>query len=227
MTTTNLAQEISTHLASKSLYPSQGWLDGFLTSIRIGTALPALKSTAQFRILASDITQTLDRSVTAAFPPDVLDATKKERILPDPIPVQVLDVEDIGRSRWSQVEAIEAAERGETTKGKEIIRVVQSEEQGERRDDEAAASGGPHKVLVQDVRGSQVYGIEMFPVQGMDLSMGIGSKLLLNNVVLARGVLLLDANSTTVVGGRIATMHEAWKAGRKARLKKAANEKGV
>jgi hypothetical protein len=38
--------------------------------------------------------------------------------------VQVLDIEDIGTSLWSQIEAIERVERGEAIHGREIVRTI-------------------------------------------------------------------------------------------------------
>ena len=180
-------------------------------------ALAALKQTALFRLLASDITSSLQSTATSIFPQDILNAQIQERKLVGPIPVQVLDVEDIGHSRWSQIEAIEAAERGETTKGREIIRVVPTEEG--TSDPEAVSANGPHKLLVQDAKGVRMYGFELSKVDGISLSMDIGSKLLLKNVLVTRGVLLLEPGNVTLVGGKIENFHKAWKEGRKAQLK--------
>ena len=45
--------------------------------------------------------------------------------------VQVLDVEDVGRSKWEQIESLESERKGETTKGRQVIRVVAQAEGGE------------------------------------------------------------------------------------------------
>lgn len=131
-----------------------------------------------------------------------------------------MDIEDIGCSRWSQIEAIEAAERGETTKGREIIRVVPGED-GLATDTEAtvAEKGGPHKLLLQDAKGARVYGFELSPVEGVGLNMSIGAKLVLKNVVVARGVILLEPATVSLLGGKVEAAHKLWKDGRKARLK--------
>jgi len=134
-----------------------------------------------------------------------------------PIACQVLDVEDIGRSRWSQVEALEAAERGEGTKGREVIRVIPSDEQGGDRD--AYVSFGPHKLLVQDVQGTRMYGVELQTIEGINVSMSIGTKLVLKDVTVARGVILLEPQSVNVLGGKIEQLHKEWRETRKERLK--------
>lgn len=135
--------------------------------------------------------------------------------------MQVLDIEDIGRSRWSQVEAIEQEERGETTKGKEIIRITASEE-GEAED----KSAGPFKLLLQDAQGTRVYGFELFSVDRINFNLNIGAKLVLRDVTVARSTILLEPKSVTVLGGKIEEMHKRWKEGRKEALKIAARNGG-
>lgn len=143
-----------------------------------------------------------------------------------PIVAQVLGVEDMSRSRWEQVEAIEALERGEGTKGREIIRIPPPEEDAETNA-KLNRGGGPHKLLLQDVKGTRAYGIELKGVEGVGLGMSIGCKLVLKNVVVARGILLLEPATTTMLGGKIEALHKTWKENRKAELKAAieANER--
>lgn len=126
----------------------------------------------------------------------------------------------MSKSRWEQIEAIEALERGEGTKGREIIRVTATED-----DDSAGANvqkgGGPHKLSLQDAAGRRVYGIELRSLEGVGLGMSIGCKMVLKNALVARGVVLLEPATTTVLGGKIEELHKAWKDGRKAELKAA------
>ena len=145
-----------------------------------------------------------------------------------PIAVQVLAVEDMSKSRWEQIEAIEALERGEGTKGREIIRVTATEEGNEESSGVAARGGGPHKLALQDALGSRVYGIELKGVEGVGVGMSMGCKMILKNVVVARGMVLLEPGTVTVVGGKIEGLHKAWKEGRKAELRAAieAGERG-
>ena len=150
------------------------------------------------------------------------DPNVRERRLRGPVAVQVLGVEDMGRSRWEQVEAMEAVERGEGTKGREIIRVAPGEtgdDGGERKT--VGAAVGPHKLLVQDARGMRVYAIELVRVAGVGVGMSIGCKIVLRDVVVARGVVLLEPMSTSLLGGKIEGLHRAWRENRKAELKAA------
>lgn len=210
---------IRTFLESKGLAATQPWIESFVASSRQGTPLPALQKTALFRILASDLTASLQPSANNTLPPNAVDATVKELRVPDSIPLQVLDIEDIGRSSWSQVEAIEAQERGETTKGREIIRVVPGEQEEDDSNASSIKSHGPHKLLLQDAKGARIYGFEVSPVEGIDLNLSIGTKLLLKNMTIARGVILLDPNNTQILGGKIDVWDKAWRAGRKEALK--------
>ena len=213
---------------TKSLNPSSAWLTTFLTTQKPTTPLPALTSTALFRLLSSDITQSLDCTPNACFPADVGNVNIKERRLPGPIVVQVLAIDDMSKSRWEQIEAIEALERGEGTKGREIIRVVPTEDE-DNANTSVQKGGGPHKLLLQDAHGSRVYGIELKQIESVGLGMNIGSKLVLKDVLVARGVLLLEPKTTSMLGGKIENLHKAWKTNRKADLKAAieANERSA
>ncbi|KAH0401249.1 hypothetical protein KCU89_g4358, partial [Aureobasidium melanogenum] len=212
---------VKTFLESKGLSATPAWIESFVSSSRQGTPLPALQKTALFRILASDFTSSIKATPTNTLPPNALNPTVKELRVPDSIPLQVLDIEDIGRSAWSQVEAIEAQERGETTKGREVIRVVPGEEADPVRDGTApiTKSNGPHKLLLQDAKGTKIYGFEVTDVDGIDLNLGIGAKLILKNMTIARGVILIDPTSTQLLGGKVDVWDKAWRTGRKESLK--------
>ncbi|KIW02880.1 uncharacterized protein PV09_05930 [Verruconis gallopava] len=218
MAVANLAQDIASHLTRQGLPPTTAWLNKFLSTQR-QAPLPALKQSAMFKILQTDITLSLQDSPPSIFPHDIANGEIQERQVPGPIPVQILDIEDIGRSRWSQIEALEAEERGEKTKGREIIRVVPGEDDDSV--DSRQQSTGPHKLLLQDSRGTSAYAMELIGIQGLDLNINIGAKLLLSNVTVARGVLLLDPRNTTVLGGKIEDLHKQWKEGRKEALRSA------
>ena len=215
-----MAQIAAQLKANKGLTAYQAWLETCLSSQRPATPITALYQTALFRLLASDITSSLEPIPSTCLPVDIRNASLSERRLPGPIIVQVLEIEDMSKSRWEQIEAIEALERGEGTKGREIIRVAAREE-GDEVNAGTITGGGPHKLLLQDSKGITVYGIELVDIKGLSLSMSIGSKMALKNVAVARGVLLLEPATTTLLGGKIENLHESWKANRKTSLKAA------
>lgn len=213
-----LHQALLAHLTSKYLAPTPSWLNNFLSTQRPNIPLPALQKTALFRLQTSDITTTLTSTPATTFPPNILDAQVQSRVVNGPISVQVLEIEDVGRSRWNQVEAIESAERGETTKGREVVRVVPNEDGGDAVEANGAGTG-PFKLLLQDVKGMRVYAFELETVEGVNASMAIGTKLVLRNVLVARGVVMMQAGTVMVLGGKIEGMEKMWREGRKERLR--------
>jgi RecQ-mediated genome instability protein 1 len=222
-----IKESIATFLASKNVPPSQAWLNNNLSSFSnasYNAPVVAQHKTALFRMLTTDLTTSVQAAESNLLPNSISDPQIKERKLTGPITVQVLEIEDIGRSRWSQVEALEAHERGETTKGKEIIRIVLDED-GQATTREAVSrekSVGPHKLLLQDAKGTKLYGFEMTPVKGMDLQqLSIGAKVVLRNVVVARGLALLEPKCVEILGGKV----EVWDKKSKAELKETLKKK--
>jgi RecQ-mediated genome instability protein 1 len=222
MAAAGLAQEIGAHLASKGLPPTTAWLNGFLSTHRPNVPVVAVKQSAWFKITQTDITQSVQKTSSSIFPLDIANGELRERRIGGTIPVQIINIEDIGHSRWSQAEALEAEDRGETRRGHEIIRVVPDEETGSTP--QQTNSAGPHKLIVQDVQGTSVYAMELLSVQGLDLNISIGAKLLLRDFVVARGVILLEPRNVTILGGKIEELHKKWKEGRKEALRAAARE---
>lgn len=217
----DVSAALQSYLTSRSLTPTQGWLDSFIASARLSTPLPALQKTALFRLLASDISTSLELSSASLLPSTATSVDIKTQRLPGKVAVQVLDIEDIGRSRWSQVELLEQQERGEMTKGREIIRLAPDAEaeQDLQQTPQVLKSSGPHKLLIQDASGSKIYGFELLSIKDIGVQMSIGTKLLLKNAVIARGVVLLDPQTVEVLGGKIEAWDKAWRTGRKETLK--------
>lgn len=270
-----LHSQLSTSLQTRHNLPvNPQWLNDFLLSRGPNPPpLPALLSTAHFRILASDITTSLRPTSTSdVLPPDVSDVNIKDRRLSGTVIVQVLDVIDVGSSKWSQVEAIERVERGEEVRGREVIRTVDSmeEEDGSGADPAAeagrapsarpnnAAAGasdqfatrklsmGPHKLLLQDAKGTKVLAFELVKIPGVALSiaasaalpvlnqqssirpntvsiddagMFIGCKILLKpGTIVRRGMAMLTPDNCSVLGGKVEAWDTKWKKERKQRL---------
>lgn len=219
---TSLQDQITAHLTSHHLVPNPTWLAStILPTLRPNTPLIAGQKTALFRMLASDLTSST--APLTVFPTSITSADTRETILPrTPIAVQVLDVEDLGHSRWSQVERLEAVERGETRKGQEIIRVV-AEEQDGGGEESAGVSAGPHKVLLQDGAGTMVRALELTSVPGVGVQMAMGCKMVLREgLVVARGVVLLEKGKCEVLGGKVEVWDRKWREDRKRVLKEKA-----
>ncbi|KAK4218351.1 putative mediated genome instability protein rmi1 protein [Rhypophila decipiens] len=124
------ALQIQTALRSHSVpVPSQTWLLS-LVQAQSQATLGALIMTARTRILACDLTtpNLLDSAYLSAhtFPIQITSpaATNINEIrLNRDVVVQILDIENLSRSRWDQVEELESIERGEQTRGRQVIRL--------------------------------------------------------------------------------------------------------
>lgn len=166
--------------------------------------------------------------------------------LPHDIILQVVDIENISRSRWEQVEELEAIARGEQTRGREVIRLPMGGEGGDSDDDDdgnAGARGGglggendgeasrkpaTHKLVLQDCRGQRVCALESSKVQRVGVgTTNIGEKMILRkDTRIARGVLLLEADKCALLGGRVEEWHKQWVGERLERLKAAVGAQG-
>ncbi len=141
----------------------------------------------------------------------------------------------MSKSKWEQIEALESERKGETTQGRQVIRVVPLENPDPSTASTQAISGstqagggqaqgkeGPCKILMQDCKGMKAYGFELKRVEkvGYPPLMGIGCKVLLRRgTQVARGLVLLEPERTVVLGGRIEGLDKAWREGREQRLR--------
>ena len=144
----DLSAQLIPILTSQSLpRPSKTWLNNIIQLRNPPPPIASLVATARIRLLAADLTTRglLDGAYMAAnsFPPNLADPEVQQTRLGRDVVVQVLDIEDISRSRWEQVEELEAIERGEQTRGREIVRLPTGGEDEERGDEAATQALGP------------------------------------------------------------------------------------
>lgn len=245
----NLASQLRAALQTHRLPPpSQTWLQTLVSARSPPPPLPSLVMTAKTRILASDLTTTglLDPMQLSqiSFPQNLSDPTVKETTLRTDVYAQVLDVEDLSKSRWDQIEALEAVERGEFTRGREVIRLVSgAAEEGEGQQIQQTTAApqqqqGPnsnnnnnnnnnsnknstHRLVLQDCKGQKIYALELTRVPKIGIgSTNIGEKVLLKKgTVIARGMVMLDPTMCEILGGKVEAWQKAWMQGRLARLK--------
>lgn len=227
----DLNSQLRNAIISASLPPpSPSLLTTLVTARNPPPPLPSLLATAKARLLATDLTNSalLDASSLPSFPAGITSAETQEYRLPTAIHVQVLDVENLSLSVWEQVEELEAIDRGERTRGREVIRVEaedddqqgdgQSRHAGEVR---AAGKNATHRLVVQDCRGTKVFALELRRVEGVGIGKtNIGEKMLLKaGTVVARGTILLEPNQCVLLGGKVEAWQKTWIEGRLARLK--------
>ena len=155
----DLSAQLIPLLTSQSLpRPSKTWLNSIIQLRKPPPPIASLVATARIRLLAADLTTRglLDGAYMAAnsFPPNLANPEVQQTRLGRDVVVQVLDIEDMSRSRWEQVEELEAIERGEQTRGREIVRLPAGGEDegndGAERGDEAATQAlGPTQTQAQ------------------------------------------------------------------------------
>jgi RecQ-mediated genome instability protein 1 len=235
MATPPTLQQVTASLTSVGLpTPHPFFLQPILSAAQSkNLPLPGITATAKIRLLSADISlPNVLIPTTPTLPPNITSAQIVSRKLEKDIVVQVLDIEDLSKSKWEQIEALESERKGETTKGREIIRVVPNDEDPSSASTQAIgtqAQGqnlggkeGPFKLLMQDFNGQRVYGFELKKVDkvGYPPVMGIGCKVLLKRgSQVARGMVLLEPGATVVLGGRIDGLDKAWREGREQRLR--------
>ncbi|PBP26068.1 hypothetical protein BUE80_DR003037 [Diplocarpon rosae] len=192
--------------------------------------IPLLTASLTALSLPSPTPSFLHPILHPANPNGIADARVPSRALPQDVFVQVLDVQDVGRSRGEQIEQLESERKGEAVKGREVIRVVpaDAEEQHLRAPTQSQTGRGPLKLLLQDCTGATVWGFELSRVEklGVPPVMGIGCKLLLKKgIKVARGMVLLEPGLVLVFGGKIEGLEKAWREGREARLRREVEER--
>ncbi|KAJ6786132.1 hypothetical protein PWT90_04867 [Aphanocladium album] len=242
----DVAGQLRAALAAQSLPPaSHSFLAALVDSRTPPPPTASLIATAKARILACDLAKSgggaiLDGAAVGCFPAELGSARAEEVKLARDVHVQVVDVENLSLSRWEQIEELEAVERGERTRGREIVRVTADED----ADEDAARAAGTqsrggshlqanqqaqaarnavHRLTLQDGKGKTVYAIELKRMDRIGIGKtNIGEKMLLRaGTVVARGSVLLTPDKTVFLGGKVEAWHEAWMNGRLARLKAA------
>jgi RecQ-mediated genome instability protein 1 len=142
-------------------------------------------------------------------------------------------------------ECLELVEKGETTRGREVIRVTaedddeqdaatqstasrtqQPQRGGAGGANAAAARAGKnatHRLTVQDYKGRRLHALELRRIDGIGIGKtSIGEKILIKaGTVIARGNILLTPDNCTLLGGKVDAWHKSWVEGRLGRLKEA------
>jgi RecQ-mediated genome instability protein 1 len=228
-------------LAQNLPHPTTTFLNSLITARSPPPPLPSLLATAKARLLTADLTSStiINTSSIQSLPSDADSTESREKRLPRPVHVQVLDIENLALSRWEQVEEMEAVARGETTRGREVVRVTAEDDddnvvEGQtqtqtQRTVGARNTAGPkpagknatHRLVLQDCKGTKLYALELRRFDGIGVGKTqIGEKMLLKaGTVIARGMVLLEPDKCVMLGGKIEAWQKTWLDGRLARLK--------
>jgi RecQ-mediated genome instability protein 1 len=238
----DLPSQIRQAVISASLPPpSAAWLQNLVSARTPPPPVTSLIATAKARLLASDLTSSGLLDPSASFlPAGVGNVEVKESRLPRDVVLQVLDMENLSKSRWEQVEELEAIARGEKTQGREIVRLPtgSAEEQNEGdappEDRPRPGAGGVgigagsrnamHKLVLQDCKGQKAFGLEVKRIDRFGVGrLNIGEKLVVKSgAVVARGVILLDPSNCVALGGKVEAWQKPWVDGQLERLREAA-----
>lgn len=242
--TTQLKQALTS--ASFPL-PSPTLLATLLSTTPSSPSLPRLTAQAKSQILTSPITapSLLDPSVPV-FPPNLLSPALRDGRLSTDVPVQVVDVEDLSRSRWEQIEELERVERGEGRRGRAIVRVEDEEgdeeaqraTQGPRTQANPNSNQNPtpkakgnttHRLTLQDRAGTAIPALEL--VRNPRIGLGvtrIGEKIIVKRgAAVARGTVLLEPGTCVFLGGYVEGEEEMWIRERLGRLRGAVGVGGT
>ncbi|SPO04295.1 uncharacterized protein DNG_06978 [Cephalotrichum gorgonifer] len=196
-------------------------------------SLPRLTAQTKSHILTTDLTtpSLLDPSVPV-FPPELLSPALRDAKLPADVPLQIVDIEDLSRSRWDQIEELERIEKGELKKGRAVVRIENEDEddaaaratQGGAARPTPAPAPGPgdaaqkasgnatHRVTLQDRAGTNIFGIELtrMPRLGVGVTR-IGEKVVVRRgATVARGTVLLEPATFLFLGGYVESEEKRW-----------------
>lgn len=238
----DITSQLRASLIAQSLPPpSNSFLTGLVSSRTPPPPTASLLATAKARILACDLSNgasVLDASLPA-LPADIDNVRAEDSRLLRDTHLQVVDIENLSLSRWEQIEELEAIERGERTRGREVIRVTAEDgdgdgttpsQQGGRAGSTGAASStagigagrnATHRLVLQDCKGHRVYAVELKRIDQIGVGKtNMGEKVLLKaGTAVARGTVLLTPDRCIVLGGKIDSWQDAWAKGRLERLK--------
>ncbi|KAI1819916.1 hypothetical protein F4861DRAFT_97961 [Xylaria intraflava] len=250
----DLTAQISSGLRSQGLPPpSSAWIRAALPNRNPLPPLQALVATVKTRFLATDLTNpALFSSPPPAFPPNLSSPEVQEVKLNNDVLVQVLDIDNLSKSKWDQVEELETIARGEQTRGREIIRLTTGNEDEEDGVDgqatqaadnnaerlgpqgrggsaasantaNAATKSSTHRLVLQDCKGQKVHGLELKRIDRIGTgTLNIGEKIILKRgTTVARGALLLEPTTCTILGGKVEAWQKFWVESRLSRLREA------
>ncbi|CAG9941340.1 unnamed protein product [Clonostachys rosea f. rosea IK726] len=206
----DLASQLHSSILSQSLPPpSKTFVTSLIAARNPPPPLASLVATAKSRLLACDLSSSPSLD-SASLARDTY--------------VQVLDIENLSLSRWEQIEELESIEKGERTRGREIIRVTADQDGsgGEpQQQQRATPSNATHRLVLQDRSGKKVYGLELRRVPQIGVGKTkIGEKLILKaGTRVARGSVMLTPETCQVLGGKVEAWHRTWTESRISRLK--------
>lgn len=175
-----LQAQVLAHFASKQLHLSPTYISRLIANLD-PPVTPAVLAQLHTSLLNSSLQQSA--APQSYLPPNI--ATQHNVSIPGPTLVQVIHVQDIGKSRIAQLEALEKAIEEAGPEGRRVVELP-AEEDDEGGNENAAQNGANNeginvgksicKVLLEDGRGERVYGMEVKAIEGIKVGMSLGCK---------------------------------------------------
>ncbi|KAG4300993.1 hypothetical protein PCANB_002670 [Pneumocystis canis] len=190
------------YFESKSLYVHSYWIEEILNQINVSFFNDEeLEQQIMKCLLNSDIKKIL--TLKSCLPKNVFDL--HNCVLLGPYCLQVIQIQDIGFSLLEQLEYLEKFEDNGRLKAFNIIKEepITDDDNNNIENDKNKTVKKMFKLLLEDASGCCIWAIEHKPIQEIHLKMNIGSKILLKNILILRGVLMLNPMNITFLGGKI------------------------
>ncbi|KXJ90127.1 hypothetical protein Micbo1qcDRAFT_196316 [Microdochium bolleyi] len=206
--------------------PSTQWIQGVMPQRRPLPPMPALVATVKARLLAADLTNpSIFEQTVLGFPQNLGNPEIRELKLPCDVLVQVLDIDNLSKSKWEQIEELEAIARGEQTRGREVIRLPTASAEDDEDPGTQSSTAAPTPAG-RDCKGQKVFGLEHKRIEKINIgTLNIGEKILLRQgSTVARGNVLLEPSTCVIQGGRVEAWQKGWSEGRLARLREAVGD---
>ncbi|KTW30182.1 hypothetical protein T552_00661 [Pneumocystis carinii B80] len=204
-------------LESKSLYVHLNWIEETLHQIDASLNNKELEQQILQCLLNSDIKKAL--TPQSCLPIDIFD--QHNQVLPGPYCLQIIHVQDIGISIFNQLEYLEQFDDSGNIKSYNIIRNNLSDVDDD--DDIPDINNSPPKkfckLILEDSSGLCVWAIEHKPIKEIHVAINLGAKILLKNILVLRGVLILNPSNLTFLGGEIFQLKNYFPSGFKNQLK--------
>ncbi|KAG5519388.1 hypothetical protein PMAC_002015 [Pneumocystis sp. 'macacae'] len=198
-------EKLLTFFSNKFLYVHLTWIEQMLQK-HIFSNNEQLEQQIMYLFLNSDIKTTLTSK--SCLPENVLDL--HNHILPGPYCLQVIQVQDIGMSILKQLEYLEQFDDSGCVKSLDSIKDDDSIEDGDLIDDNKKSTTTKKmiKLMLEDASGLCIWAIEYKSIEDISLKMNLGSKILLKNVLVLRGVLILDPLNFSFLGGHVFELNQ-------------------
>lgn len=209
----NQTTTLSTELSELGVRVQNRWLQSLLDYLakKHSTGANTTPQLVMQYLVASDIRESTTSEGAAPY---IVSEQHNVRI-ENTMLLQIVRVREIGISIVNQLEYLNDLEELKKLKGQKVIRLVHDESGDEEQNDDdglteaqdAVQKGSELKkmcrLILEDSNGQRFWGLERKPIKGIQLSTKLGTKLLVKNVLVRRGVLMLDPNNTTILGGSI------------------------